>query len=301
MIKLGRLDGDADDWRHDMDTGREIRTDELIINVALTGCVHYQSQNPALPVTPEEIGADARRCADEGASIFHLHARDNWGNPTTAHNRIQETVDAVRAAVPGAVVCVSCSGRHVNEYVMRSEGLLISPRPEMASLTLGSYNAFKETIVNNPSTIAALAWAMRTRGILPELECFELGHIFYAHHLITKDELQPPYWFNLFLGNQGTMAALRGMLVWMVGCLPAGALWAGAGIGRHQYEANKWAVEFGGQVRVGLEDSLWMDPDKEDRATNPRQVQRIVAYGQEWGREPTSIERTREILGLEAI
>lgn len=277
-----------------------IGRDELIINVALTGCVHKKEQNANLPVTPAEIAADARRCADEGASIFHLHARDAGGLPTMGHVPVQEVVDAVRGAVPGAIVCVSCSGRHDSEPISRTTGLYVEPRPEMGSLTLGSYNSFGQVIVNSPNTIRHLATIMKRRGIMPELECFDTGQIEYARVLMATGILDQPYWFNLFLGNLGTAPARASMLHTMQWMLPAGALWAGAGIGIYQYQVNQWAVDEGGQVRVGMEDSLWMDPNKMEPSTNPKQVMRIAAYARNRGREPVSIERAREILEMEA-
>ena len=297
-----KLDGDPmGDWTHDVDLPNRIRATELIINVALTGCVHSVGANPHLPITRGQIAADARRCAEQGASIFHLHARDADGLPTMHEGVYQGVVDVVREAVPGVIVCVSCSGRHTQGFIHPTGGLRIQPTPpEMASLSLGSYNSFGSVITNPPELIQLLAERMQKWEIMPELEVFELGHIAYAHYLITKGVLQPPYWFNLFLGNRGTAPALRGVLNWMVGLLPRTALWAGAGIGHFQYQINQWAIENGGQVRVGLEDNLWMDNDKRDPATNPRQVERIVGYAWEWGREPVSIERAREILGMEA-
>ena len=288
------------DTSYDQPAENPLRREELIINVALTGCVHSVDDNRALPVTPRQIGDDARRCADLGASIFHLHARDVEGHPTMDRIPIQWTVDEVRKAVPGAIVCVSCSGRHDFELIGRTTGLYVEPGPDMASLTLGSYNSFAQVIVNPPASIRALTVIMQRRGIKPELECFELGHVMHAHYLIKEGLLTPPHWVNLFLGNLGTAPALEWVLVNMVEMLPGQAIWAGAGIGRYQYQVNRWAVEHGGQVRVGLEDSLWMDTEKQDPATNPRQVERIVAYARGRGREPVGIERAREILGMEA-
>jgi len=289
------------DTSYDLPPENALGREELIINVALTGCVHSVDDNASLPVTPAQIAADAYRCAEEGASIFHLHARDVEGHPTIDQIPIQWTVDEVRKAVPGAVVCVSCSGRHESDYIRRTNGLYIEPRPEMGSLTLGSYNAFDDIIANHPPTIQGLASIMDRRGILPELEVFDFGHINYAHYLIAHGKLHPPYWFNLFLGNLGTAPAMEWVLMNMRTLLPPMAIWAATGIGRFQYKVNRWAVNNGGQVRVGLEDSLWMDTRKEDPATNPRQVARIVAYARELGREPVSAGRVREILGMEAV
>lgn len=273
--------------------------DDLIVNVAMTGCVHSQAANRALPITPEEIGLDAARCANEGASIFHLHARDQDGNPTMDLVPIQNTVDAVREAVPGAIVCVSCSGRHDYELIGRTRGLYVDPAPEMASLTLGSYNSFAHVIVNLPNSIRNLGSMMISGGIVPELECFDIGHIAYAKYLIEKNVLKPPFWFNLFLGNLGTIPASPWLFLNMVEMLPPSAFWAATGIGHFQWRVNQWAVDHGGHVRVGLEDSLWMDENKQHPATNADQVARVVQYAREQGREPASIEQVRELLGME--
>ena len=298
---MTKIKGDpVGDWTHDHDLVDPLHREELIVNVALTGCVHDKHTNPHLPVTPAGIAADARRCADQGASIFHLHARDVEGQPTMDRIPIQWTVDEVRKAVPGAIVCVSCSGRHDYELIGRTSGLYVEPRPDMGSLTLGSYNSFGDIIANHPPAIRGLAIIMQRQSVKPELECFDLGHIAYAHYLIDEGLLKPPYWFNLFMGNLGTAPALEWVLVNMVEMLPGQSIWAGAGIGRYQYQVNKWAVDHGGQVRVGLEDSLWMDSQKQDPATNRRLVERIVDYARERGREPVSIERAREVLGMEA-
>jgi len=252
--------------------------DGLIINVALTGCVHPAS-TPGLPTAPEEVADDAKRCWDAGASMFHVHARDAWGNPTYGEAAYRRYVDAVREAVPHAVVVASCSGRHFRSFGERAGA--IRAEPDMASLTVGSYNFGRSASVNEPSMIKKLASAMQAHGVVPEIECFEIGHVRQALRLADGGLLKPPFWFNLFLG---VLPPEKRYLEIMAEMLPEGALWAGAGLGRCQWDANRWAIEAGGHVRVGLEDSLWLE--KGVRATNAAQVERAVEYGRALGREP---------------
>lgn len=265
--------------------------DPLIVNVALTGCVH-PAGTPNLPVTPEEVGEDARRCADAGATMFHVHARDRRGNPTWRGGVYHWYVRAVREAVPGAVVVASCSGRHFRSLSERAASL--GARPDMASLTVGSFNFRDGASVNEPTMMWALLDRMNEKGIRPEVEIFDLGHVYELRRLMEAGHISTPVYANLFLG-----ACLPGeitMLGLLVNTLPEGVAWAGAGLGRHQWNANRWAATLGGHARVGLEDALWID--KGERATNAGQVERIVALGRSIGREPATVEETRRILGL---
>lgn len=265
--------------------------DELIVNVALTGGVHHQRDNPALPVTPLEIAVDARCCADAGATMFHLHVRDDRGNPTWPAWYWQLLILAVRETVPGAVLVASCSGRHYPLFHERAAALHSPELPDLASLSVSSFNFRGEANVNNPAMVSALALRMAEKGVLPEVEVFDLGHAIRAREMVDAGEIPVQTWWNLFAGVVRTWH-LDTLLSWV----PTGALFAYAGLGRFQWLATKRSIEIGGHVRVGLEDSLWMDEG--DPATNPRMVERVVAYGREWGREPATFEQTREALGL---
>ena len=263
--------------------------DKLIVSVALTGLIARKGDNPALPVSPEEIAADVRRCLDAGASIFHIHARDTNGNATWhpgVYARIAELC-------PDAVLCASTSGRIFREFSERSAVLDVRGY-RMASLTMGSLNFPDGASVSEPATIRALASKMKRAGIVPELECFEIGHVHYTRRLIADGILKPPYFFNLFTGNPCGIEPGVGWLIAMVRELPPGVLWAGAGIGRHQFRANLWAMALGGHVRTGLEDNLLMLPG--DLATNARLVERIVETGRLMGREPMNTEEVRLLL-----
>jgi 3-keto-5-aminohexanoate cleavage enzyme len=272
----------------------------LIINAALTGMVPTREDTPHVPVTPDEIAADAERVVQAGASILHLHARDADGRPTYRADVYAEVVAAVRERCPEAIVCVSTSGRTFKEFEQRSEVLSLAGdlKPEMASLTLGSLNFPKQASVNDPDMIRRLAERMKERGIVPELEIFDLGMADYAAHLIGRGVLEPPFYANILLGSLGTLAATPSHLTTVVQTLPPEVTWAACGIGRFQLYVNSMAIAMGGHVRVGLEDNIWLDEAKTRLATNLALVERLVAVAQAVEREIATPARARELIGL---
>lgn len=263
----------------------------LIVNVALTGCVAGKADNPHLPITPEEVAADARRCAGAGATMFHVHARAD-GQPAWGKYRYLPYVEAIREAAPGAVVVVSCSGRHFRQIEQRKAA--IESGADMASLTMGSVDFPDGTTgENGRDTVRKLLAEMRQWRVRPECEVFDLGHVFCLRELARAGEIVPPIWVNMILGVH-VPADLQ--FHWLLGWLPPGCLWAATALGREAWPVNRRAILLGMHVRVGLEDSLWMGQG--DRASNPRLVERAVEYGQSVDREPATLEQTREMLGL---
>lgn len=275
---------------------------KLIINAALTGMVPTTADNPRVPVTPDAIAADARDCFAAGASIFHLHAREKDETPSYRAEIYREMVRGVRAACPDVIICVSTSGRTFKTFEQRSECLGVDgdAKPEMASLTLGSLNFPKQASVNEPEMIRRLADCMRERGIVPELEIFDLGMLDYAKHLIERKILREPFYFNLLLGSLGTLSATPFHLAMLVMSLPTGATWAGAGIGRFQFFVNSMAITMGGHVRVGLEDNLYYDTGKERPASNAGLIQRLSRLARAAEREIATPDEARRIIGLPA-
>lgn len=272
----------------------------LVINAAITGMVPRRADNPSVPLTPEEIAEDARRCFAAGARTIHLHAREADESAAYRKDLYADIVRRVRASVPEAIVCVSTSGRFHKEFEQRSEVLDLEGdlKPELASLTLGSMNFPKQASINEPEMIRQLAERMRERGIVPELEVFDMGMIDYAHYLIGRGVLQPPYVFNILLGSLGTLAATPLNLALMVERLPAGSFWSPAGIGRFQFPVNALGVVMGGHVRTGLEDNLYMDAGKRDPATNVRLIERIAGVARSLGRPIATPAQARELIGL---
>lgn len=271
--------------------------DKLIINAAITGTVLHKSDTPFLPTTVGEIVECAQQVRAAGAAIVHLHARHPDQSPCYDPAVYKELVDRVRQ-VTDLIVCVSLSGRFVADVKMRAAPL--ASHPDMASLTLGSMNFMTQPSVNAPDTIRALASQIYAAGAVPELEVFEAGFINFAGYLIKKEELRPPYYFNLILGTLGAAPLDLVGLGHMVMLLPPGATWAVGGLGRYQLAANVMSMAAGGHVRVGLEDNIYYDQHKKEFADNPRLVARIARIGCEMGREPATPAEARQIIGLPA-
>jgi len=206
----------------------------------------------------------------------------------------------IRERCPAVIVCVSTSGRMWSELERRAEVLDLEGelRPDLASLTLGSLNFPKQASVNEPVTIVALAERMRERGIVPELEIFDLGMTDYARFLVERGVLRPPFVFNVLLGSLGTLAATPLNLAVVTGALPEGSVWASAGIGRFQLPMNALAIAAGGHVRVGLEDNLWLDHEKTRPATNLALVERLVSIARAAERPIATPTEARELIGL---
>lgn len=271
--------------------------DKLLINAAWTGMVPGRADNPHVPLTRDEIVADARRCVEAGASILHLHARHPDESPAHELDANDALFCAVRASCPDVIISGSTSGRVVADLDRRAE--VLDAAPDMVSLTLGSMNFPGQASVNAPEAIRGLAKRMRKRGILPELEIFDLGMADHARYLVERDEVELPAYANILLGSLGTANASAFNLVTIVLALPEHTTWSAAGIGRFQLQVNSLAIAMGGHVRVGLEDNLWMDPKtKRDPASNLRLIERVVAIARAMGREIASPAEAREMLGL---
>ena len=277
-----------------------LRMQPLIVNAALTGMVPAKADTPHVPVTAEEIVADAIACAERGASIVHVHARDGDGRPTHRAEAYAPIVEGIRAAVPDLIVCVSCSGREVTDVEARAEVLALegAAKPDMASLTLGSLNFARQASTNSPGTIRALAGRMRERGIAPEVEVFEPGMLAFAGRLRQEGLLGERGYVNVLLGNLGTAPPTAAMLSAFVSAMPPGWTWALAGIGRHQLDATLLAVALAGGVRTGIEDNLWFDRERTELATNGRLVQRVADLAALAGRKTATPAEARELIGL---
>ena len=274
---------------------------KLIINFTPTGMVPTKAMTSLVPISVEEIVEDVLDCARLGVSIVHIHARDNQGRPTPDPEIFSEIIRGIRRERQDLILCVTTSGRTHPRLEDRAAVLDLTgeTKPDMASLTLGSMNFARTASVNSPEVIQALARRMLERGIRPELEVFEAGMINYGKYLMHKGLLQSPGYFNLLLGNIATAQADEPTLDLMLGTLPEGATWALAGIGDCQLQVHRWAMERGGNVRVGLEDNIYLDEKRTRLASNRMQVQRIVDLADELGREISTPDETRILLGLE--
>ena len=272
----------------------------LIINLALTGMVPTKQMTPHVPVTTEEILNDVARCAELGATMIHVHARDASGAPTSEPDAFAPIVEGVRRIDPALVVCVTCSGRFAGSVEQRAAVLDLTgdAKPDMGSLTLGSNNFVQQASVNSPETIKGLAARMRARGIRPELEVFEPGMLAFGRYLAERGLIDEPCYVNILLGNLGTAPATPGMLGAFLSLVPEGWTWGVAGIGRYQLDANMMAVAAGGHVRVGLEDNIWWDAGRTRLASNAMLVERVARLAEIAGRPLATPAQTRARLGL---
>ncbi|HEX5387855.1 MAG TPA: 3-keto-5-aminohexanoate cleavage protein [Gemmatimonadales bacterium] len=273
---------------------------ELIINFCPTGMVPTRAMTPHVPISPAAVIDDACRALELGASIVHLHARERDGTPSYRAELYETMILGIRAHVPEAIICVSCSGRNFPEFERRSEVLDLSgrARADLASLTLTSLDFPTGTSQNSPEMVVRLAERMAERGVKPELECFDFGMINAANLLITKGLAAPPFYFNLLLGSRYSAPATARHLSAMLVDLPPDSLWSGAGIGLFQLPMNTLAIAMGGHCRVGLEDNIYYGFDRSELATNTALVARVKQLSEIFGRPLANPARARAMLGL---
>ena len=274
---------------------------EMIVNFCPTGMIPTKRMTPHVPITPAEVIEDSCRALELGAAIVHLHARDRQGNPTYQGEIYEEMILGIRRHHPDAITCVSCSGRNFPEFEKRSEVLELTgrARPDLASLTLTSVDFPTGTSQNAPEMVVALAEKMVSRGIKPELECFDFGMINTANMLIAKGLAGPaPYYFNLLLGSRYSVPATARHLSNLVEDLPSHSVWSAAGIGLFQLPMNTLAIAMGGHARVGLEDNIYYDFGRKQLAANCDLLQRFAQLSETFGRPLATPVTARALLGL---
>lgn len=268
--------------------------------LAPTGMIPTKAMTPHVPITPAEIADDVSAAVALGISAVHLHARDDDGAPTWTREVYADIITRIRDRHPDLVINVSTSGRTFSEIEKRADVLALDGdiKPEVASLTMSSLNFLDGPSVNSPETIRALATVMRDRGIVPELEIFDLGMINFAQVLQREGILVGEYPANIFLGNVAGIQATPSELGLAVDRLPDEAHWNGAGLGDAQTSATMMALAAGGGVRVGLEDGIFLDHRRETLATNAALVERVHRAAQLLGRRVmTPAEYRSTVLG----
>ena len=278
--------------------------EKLIINFTPNGMIPTKQMTPHVPISPEEIASDTLKAAELGASIVHLHARNPDGTPTQDPQVFADIIRRIRAVNKEIIIGITTSGRDDNTFEGRSAVLELTGdvKPDMGSLTLSSLNFNKSASVNSPQMVQNLAKKMFERGIKPELEVFDIGMINYAHYLIKKGILKPPFYMNLLLGNIACAQADLINAGLMLRELPKECTWAFAGIGDEQLNMNSLALIWGGGIRVGLEDNIFYDnPIRSQLATNTQLVQRIVTLAKTFGREIATPREVRAKLGLRSV
>ena len=281
--------------------------DPVIITNSISGAIANRDQCPAIPYTPEEYAAEARRAVDEGAVMIHIHARTPDGTPSYEIVDFRAITEAIRGAVDDVIINYSTGALGVP--LQKRIAYLAELRPEVGALNMGSMNyakysrrrrdfVFQAVFENSFETITTLVGAMREHGIKPEHECFDSGHIANLDPLLGMDLLEAPLQVSCVMGVTGGIRPTARNLAHMAEQVPPVAHeWGVIGISREQWMLVAAALTLGGNVRVGLEDNFYL-PDGEMARSNGDLVARASHMVEDVGRRPATVAEARERLGL---
>lgn len=272
-------------------------TDPVIICVAITGSLPQKSDNPAVPITVTEQIESTQEAFEAGATIAHCHVREDDGTPTSDPGRFAALKAGIERHCPGMIIQLSTGGR---SGAGRDRGGMLSLRPDMASLSVGSNNFPTRVYENPPDLVDWLAAEMAVNDITPEIECFDLSHLYQAAAMHADGRLPRMPYCQFVMGVRNAMPADRHAFEAMLATkthLLGDAPWCAAGIGRHQVTLNEWAIAAGGHARTGLEDNVRLD-----RTTlapsNAALVARTAEIADQHARPVATIGQARAILGL---
>jgi len=272
-------------------------TDPCIITVAITGSQPTKEQNPAVPVAPAEQIESTQAAFEAGASLVHIHVRDDAGRPCSDAERFAEVQAGIRKHCPGMIVQFSTGGRGRDPA---ERGSALAHRPDMASLATGSVNFATIIYENPPALIDDLATAMQLHAIKPEVEIFDLAMLYNARALIDRGLLAAPAHVQFVMGIPGALPVREQVLEFLIAELAEilpGATWTAAGISRHQLTVNRWALARGGHARTGLEDNIYFEKGRL-AASNAELVARVADLCAEYDRRPATADEARALLGL---
>lgn len=282
--------------------------DACIITCALSGVAANRDQCPAIPYTPEEYAAEAKRARDAGAAVVHIHARYPDGRPSFRVEEYRAITRAIVEAAPDLIINLSTGaiGIPIAERVHHITAL----KPELGALNMGSMNYAKysakrkqlvfDFVFANPfSDITYLLEQMNSAGVKPECECFDTGHIGNVVPLLDMGLLTTPVQFSLILGVLGGAPADARTLAHMASLLPQPSTWEVIGISRQQWLLASAAAALGGNVRVGLEDNFYL-PGGEMAASNGELVEAAARLVELSGRDVAGPAEARRLLSLPA-
>lgn len=265
-----------------------------MITVAGVGAELTREQQPNLPTTADEIGADAAACREAGASIYHLHVRDADGKTTMDVATFERALRAIRSATD-LVVQFTSGGAVTDTEEDRIAPLAL--RPDMASLTTGTVN-FGDEVFSNPVPLIRRFYArMMDLGIVPEFEIFEAGMVATARRFYEELSANHHQHYDFVLGVPGAIPADPGVVGFLRSRLPGGATWSATGIGRAHLPVAEEAIATGGHVRTGFEDVRYIEPGVLAES-NAQLIGRVASMARAAGREVANPEATRNLLGL---
>lgn len=270
-----------------------------IICVAITGSVPRKEDNPAVPITVDEQVESTQAAFEAGATICHAHVRNDDQTTSSDPEKFARLKEGLEKHCPGMIIQFSTGGR---SGAGPERGGMLPLRPDMASLTVGSNNFPTRVYENPPDLVDWLALEMIAYDIKPEIEAFDLSHIFQAAKMQEDGRLQGPAYVQFVMGVKNAMPVDREVfdfyLHTMKRLLPDSE-WCAAGIARHQIEVNEWCVAAGGHARTGLEDNIRMNRDTL-APSNAALVERVVELCEQYERPVATTAEARAILGLAA-
>jgi uncharacterized protein (DUF849 family) len=275
-------------------------TRPTIITVAITGALPRKAQTPAVPVTPSEQIESTHEAYEAGAALVHIHVRNKDESPSSDPQLFAQVQEGVRKHCPGMIVQFSTGGRGRSQ---QERGRALSLRPDMASLATGSVNFPTQIYENPPQLVEDLASTMLEYNVKPEIEVFDLAMLYAARELADRGLLKRPLHVQFVFGIPNALPARRKVLEFLVSELKdimPDATWTAAGIGRHQLEINRWALELGGHLRTGLEDNIKFDRERLAKS-NAELVARVRDLCGEYDRRAATPAEARNILGLAPV
>jgi uncharacterized protein (DUF849 family) len=285
-------------------------SDRVIISCSISGVIANRDQCPAIPYTPEEYAAEARRAVDEGASQIHIHARKPDGTPSYEVEDFQAITAAILAEVGDVIVNYSTGA--IGIPIEKRIEYLRACRPDVAALNMSSMNyakysrrrkdfVFKAVFENSFDTIIQFITAMVELGIKPEHECFDSGHVANLDPLVDMGLLEPPLQISLVMGVTGGIRPTPRNVTLMSDQIPGGPegpnQWQVIGISRDQWKLLASSLVLGGNVRAGVEDNLYL-PNGEMCKSNGELIAKARQMAEDIGRRPASVAEARELLGV---
>jgi 3-keto-5-aminohexanoate cleavage enzyme len=272
-------------------------TNPCIICVAITGSVPRKENNPALPITVEEQVESAHEAFEAGATIVHCHVRNDDQTPTSDPEKFARLKEGLERHCPGIIVQLSTGGR---SGTGRERGGMLPIRPDMASLSVGSNNFPTRVYENSPDLVDWLAAEMLKNEVKPEIEAFDLSHIFQAVRMQRDGRLKGRLHIQFVMGVKNAMPVDREVFDFYVATvrrIAPDATWCGAGIASGQIQLNEWSIAAGGHTRTGLEDNVRLDRERL-APSNAALVRRAVELCEKYERPVATVAEARQILGL---
>jgi 3-keto-5-aminohexanoate cleavage enzyme len=284
--------------------------DPVIISCSISGVIANRDQCPAIPYTPEEYAAEARRAVDEGASQIHIHARKPDGTPSYEVEDFKAITEAILAEVGDVIVNYSTGAIGIS--IEKRLEYLRACRPDVAALNMSSMNyakyssrrkdfVFKAVFENSFDTIIEFLTAMKELGIKPEHECFDSGHVANLDPLVDMGLLEPPLQISLVMGVTGGIRPTPRNVTLMSDQIPGGPegpnQWQVIGISRDQWKLLASSLVLGGNVRAGVEDNLYL-PNGEMCKSNGELIAKARQMAEDVGRRAASVAEARELLGV---